>query len=268
MGFFVFDGKCSQDFGVNLSGSGTWKTPQRNVETAEVPGRNGALITYVGAWKNVTIEYPAWVARRFADKWDAFSEWWNAHTDKYYVLEDSYHPDYYRMARAVSPIEPNVGTLNGSGSFDLKLSCKPQKYLKDGLVKRSIDSSDYEHDRDRIVLRNPTDFDAYPLIVAHIVEQNSEIVVGDELDTSIAEITFKHQTSELEFDNCDIEYDSEIREASATIGEGSVLGANSAVVEDFPNPSIYKQLVIPARTSVTISAYDGTFDVYPRWYRI
>ena len=162
MGYFNYDLKCSLDFGVNVSGTGSWATPQRKIETVEVPGRPGRVITYVGSWTHVDITYPAWIARGFDKKWDAFSEWWNAHTDNLYKLTDCYHPKYYRMARALSPLDPEVRTLNRSGRFDLKFQAMPQKYLLDGDIPRILDNGE------SIILSNPTSYDAYPVIVAMI----------------------------------------------------------------------------------------------------
>ena len=50
----------------------------------------------------------------------------------YHRLEDSYHPDYYRMAVLDKEISPELGFQNYSGSFDLTFSCMPQQYLKSG----------------------------------------------------------------------------------------------------------------------------------------
>ena len=264
MGFFVLDGKCSQDYGVNLSGSGTWTTPQRNVETAEVPGRNGSLITYVGSWKNVEVEYPAWIARRFDDKWDSFTSWWNAHTDKYYELHDSYHPDYFRMARALTPIEPSVGTLNRSGSFDLRFSCKPQKYLHDGLVKRTLNSEELSYGNE-FHLKNPTEFDAYPLIVARMGDTDSQLTICNERDSVICNLRLKHATSHDTYIGNVLTYDAEIHECAASAGS-VVRDANDAVVESFENN--FKHIVLPAGQEAIIYFWDCDIDIYPRWYMI
>lgn len=264
MGFFVLDGKCSQDFGVNLSGTSSWGTPEREIETASIPGRSGALITYAGAWKNVVVKYPAWIARRFDCEFDAFAEWWNAHTDKYYMLEDSYHPEYFRLARPISKIDPEVGTLNRSGRFDLEFSCKPQKYLKDGNIKRTILDSSF------ITLKNPTDYDAYPLIISHQTEDvDNWIRAYDALDSQIFGIKFYREDDDtgVDFINCDITFDAETHESWATIGVNE-LSANSVIVESYANPDQYKEIILPARQSVTIESFDGAFDIYPRWYRI
>ena len=260
MGYFNYDNKCSLDFGVNISGTGSWVTPQRKIETVEVPGRPGRLITYVGSWSHVDIVYPAWISRGFDKKWDAFSEWWNAHTDNVYKLTDCYHPGYYRMARALSPLDPEVRTLNRSARFDLKFQVMPQKYLIDGDIPRIIG------DGEQIVLTNPTNFDAFPIIVAKIRDNaRHEIGVYDNLDTVISVVGFKASDASYDYLGLDIKYDAEIYEATCQF-PGILAGANAAIVESFPNE--YKQVYIPANMTVTIESRHGEFEFYPRWYMI
>ena len=260
MGYFNYDNKCSLDFGVNISGTGSWVTPQRKIETVEVPGRPGRLITYVGSWSHVDITYPAWIARGFDKKWDAFSEWWNAHTDNVYKLTDCYHPNYYRMARALSPLGPEVGTLNRSGRFDLKFQAMPQKYLIDGDVPRILDNGE------KITLRNPTSYDAYPIIVAKIRDDRRHtIAVYDNGGDVVSAIGFKVSDDSYSYYGYDIKYESEIYEATCQL-PASLVGANGAIVESFPNK--YKKMCIPAGMTVTVESRHGIFEFYPRWYMI
>ena len=135
-------------------------------------------------------------------KWDAFSEWWNAHTDNVYKLTDCYHPNYYRMARALSPLEPEVRTLNRSGRFDLKLQAMPQKYLMDGDVPRILDNGE------KITLRNPTSYDAYPIIVAKIRDDRRHtIAVYDSGGDVVSAIGFKVSDDSYSYYGYDIKYD-------------------------------------------------------------
>lgn len=260
MGYFVLDNKCSLDFGVNVSGTGSWPTPQREIETVKIPGRPGRLLTYVGSWNHVDITYPAWIARGFDQKWDAFSEWWNAHTDNLYKLTDVYHPNYYRMVRALSPLDPEVRTLNKSGRFDLKFQAMPQKYLIDGDVPRIIENGD------KITLRNPASYDAFPIIKAKIRDDRRHTIrIYDNQDEIISAIGFEVTDDLYNYYNADISYDAEIHEATCQF-PGELVGANGAIVESFPNS--YKTLCIPAGMTVTVESRHGDFEFYPRWYMI
>ena len=48
MGNIIFDGYNFEDYGVVVSGSGTWNMPERLTEKENVYGRHGALITDAG----------------------------------------------------------------------------------------------------------------------------------------------------------------------------------------------------------------------------
>ena len=54
-GYFVFGGKFSKDYGLYVSGSGTFNAPERDVELVEVPGKNGSLVLDNGRFKNITV---------------------------------------------------------------------------------------------------------------------------------------------------------------------------------------------------------------------
>lgn len=118
MGNIIFDGYNSEDYGVVVSGSGTWNMPERRTVKDTIPGKHGALITDAGEFENVEIPYPAWIARGFAEKYEEFSRMLALHTDKYYRLEDSYHTDYYRMARLSPALLPRPARLTGRGVYD------------------------------------------------------------------------------------------------------------------------------------------------------
>ena len=169
MGNIIFDGYNFEDYSVVVSGSGTWAMPGRNTQKDTVPGRHGALITDAGEFENVEIAYPAWIAHDFAERYEEFSRMMALHTDKYYRLEDTYHPDYYRMARVVPGITPETGTLNRSGSFTVAFDCKPQKWLRSGEEVLEIS--------ERLELFNMTGYEAKPLIV---IPSGASVTITDE----------------------------------------------------------------------------------------
>lgn len=157
MGNVIFDGHDLRDYGIGLSGGGTWAAPSRNVKKATIPGRHGELIIDEGEFANVSITYPAWIARGFEHKFEKFQRMMANHTDKYYRLEDTYHPDYYRMARAEGGIIPETGTLNRSGKFDIVFDCRPEKWIKSAAIPFTISGT--------VEIFNPTPYEAKPLMV-------------------------------------------------------------------------------------------------------
>ena len=95
--YFVLNGKNSKDYGVYISGGGTFNAPRRSREKVTIPGRNGALTIDNGCYENIPIEYPAFIYDNFNANISAFRNM--LLTNKKYVrLEDSYHPDEYRLA--------------------------------------------------------------------------------------------------------------------------------------------------------------------------
>lgn len=127
----VLNGKMLSDFGVFISGSGVFNAPERDVEIIEVPGRNGTLTRDNGRYKNISLTYPAFIYEDFKDKVQALRNYLNS--QKGYVrLEDSYHPNEFRLARVsgefnADPVEELYG-----GKFELTFDCYPQRFLKSG----------------------------------------------------------------------------------------------------------------------------------------
>lgn len=129
--FFTFDGKSSRDCGLVISGGGTFGAPERDAEQVEIPGRNGALTISRNRFKNITVSYSAFLRRDFAENAAALRAWLLG-GEGYRRLEDTYHPDSFRMARFSGPLEFETGFLNRTGEVTLSFDCKPQRFLKSG----------------------------------------------------------------------------------------------------------------------------------------
>lgn len=131
MGYFMLDGKCSRDFGIYISGEQVFNAPERDVESIEIPGRNGDLTISRNRFKNITVSYPAFIRSDFAQNASAARTWLLA-SDGYRRLEDSYDPEHYRMARFTGPIDFTMRFLNYAGEVTLSFTCQPQRWRKDG----------------------------------------------------------------------------------------------------------------------------------------
>lgn len=130
--FLTYAGKSTLEMGVLISGEGTYNAPERNVEEKEVAGRNGNLLFDMGNFKNILVNYPAYIRQDLPDR---SSELFNymASFEGYQRLEDTYHPYEYRMARYLSNVEVSPdGCRNRSGGLTLSFDCKPQRFLKSG----------------------------------------------------------------------------------------------------------------------------------------
>lgn len=153
--YFVLDSGFSNAFGVGISGSGRYKSAERDLETEHIFGRNGDLLTDNGAFLNRVITYPCWIAHTFKTDFPRFRNFLMAHTDKYYRLIDSYDSVHFCMARVVGPIDPEVLVMRRAGKFDVTFDCKPQLFRFDGADEITLSAG---------TLTNPTDFPCTPLI--------------------------------------------------------------------------------------------------------
>lgn len=129
------------------------------MEFVTVPGRNGAIPIDKGSYNNITIEYPAFTfaltQTEFRKKLTDFK---NAILSQigYQRLVDTYHPDEYRMAIYCEGLEVDPIYYSRAGSFTLKFTCKPQRYLTSGEAEIEVSNGD--------VVNNPTLFDSSPLL--------------------------------------------------------------------------------------------------------
>lgn len=127
----IFGGVNSADYGVWLTGSGTFSAPERDVEFVAIPGRNGELVVDNGRWRNIEVVYPANIPWNFDQKMTEFRAAM-CRQRGYQRLEDTYHLDEYRMGAFVMGLEPETIPLNRGGDFNLVFNCKPQRFLKSG----------------------------------------------------------------------------------------------------------------------------------------
>lgn len=124
-------GKDSRDFGVYISGQGTFSAPEKAYEFYGVPGRNGAILGNDHRLENIEVTYQCFIYNDFNKNIADFRTFLLS-LNGYQRLEDSYHPDEYRMAVYAGPFEPEVTAMNNAGSFELIFNCKPQRYLTSG----------------------------------------------------------------------------------------------------------------------------------------
>lgn len=129
--WFIFNGKSSKDFGVYISGLNTFGAPERDVDIISISGRNGDLTIDNGRYKNIDVSYPAFIFDRFDNNIEGLRNFLLSQSG-YKRLEDTYHPNEYRLARYKSGLTPKVIDELYAGEFDLTFDCYPQRYLKSG----------------------------------------------------------------------------------------------------------------------------------------
>lgn len=156
----VWNGKSSDDFGICVEKVPTQNHPARKRKVVSIPGRNGDLVDTQNAWENYEQPYDIFAGEHDGSAQPTFLEiadWLYAPTG-YARLEDSFDPDYFRLARFDGPFDVEF-TLTRVGRASVIFNCKPQRFLKLGEQPITLTASG--------TLHNPTRYDALPLIRAY-----------------------------------------------------------------------------------------------------
>ena len=157
--FFEFDGKPSTDFGVIVFSHGQYSDPEPNESETRIPGMNGVLHFWDGTFSDVKIVYSVMVkgnnAIEVREKVEHMRAWLLSKR-KYCELQDTLHPNYYRMGIYKGKSDVEYSENEKMGKLEIEFKCKPQKFLKDGEIPIRITSP--------FVLYNNTNFVAKPLI--------------------------------------------------------------------------------------------------------
>jgi len=234
MHLFAYNGKSSQEFMVNISGGDTWRKPAPIMETITVPGRNGQILNFTGSYENVDVPYHCGIGGDFDARYTAFINWLLS-SPGYHQLEDSYHPDVFRMAAVSSVGDPSLTKLNRAGEFDISFNCKPQTFLKSGEKKHIFTAAGSLH--------NPTLYASKPLIR---VFGTGILTIGSETVTITTSGGYTDLDSELE---------DAYRDSTNCNGNIELNG------DHFP--------VIPAgRQGVSFTSGISRVEIVPRWWQL
>lgn len=183
--FFIFDGQDSRDYGVYISGSGTYNAPEREYEAFPVPGRVGDLLGQEKRLANIELIYPAFIYAHFKENLAALRSMLLSRTG-YKRLEDTYHPEEYRRAYYRGGMEVAARAQNDAGEFDLLFVCDPRRFLKAGEVVREFTAAG--------TLINPTTFASKPLIRVY---GSGVLTVGGDTITIASGYTYVDINSEV-----------------------------------------------------------------------
>ena len=164
-GVFTFGSIKSDDYDIYISGSGTHNAPEEDVSRIEIPGRNGDLLIRKNRFKNIEVVYPAFTfasnAEGYAEKIREIRNALKSQTG-YQRLQDTYHPDEFRMASFIAAIETSDTAVLRAGSFDLAFDCKPQRFLLEG--ENEIEYSNTGGSTANYKIVNPSRFPSKPLL--------------------------------------------------------------------------------------------------------
>lgn len=231
---FWYAGRSSRDFGIYISGSNTYNAPERDIESIDIPGRNGTLLLDNKRFKNISVSYPAFIRTRFRENAGAARAWLLSQKG-YEILEDSYHQNYFRVAQFMGPLDFDTRFLNLSGEMELVFDCKPQRFRKDGQYPASFMKAGY--------LFNPEAFTSLPLIK----------VFGDGAGT----ITVGKQTVTLKAIDEFVMLDSDTQNAyKGTQNKNATISA-----PEFP-------MLSPGENVVAFTGGVTGLEITPRWWTV
>lgn len=156
LNYFFFNKKPSSDFQTYITDGGIYNSPGRSYTKVSVPGRNGDVLFENDRFDNIEMSYPAVIVDDFDSNFDALKAFLLASTG-YIRLKDTYHPDEYYMATFNRFEDVKTKIYKKAGTFKIVFDRKPQKYLVSG--EKKIEFTSFP-----ATLKNPTQFDAKPLI--------------------------------------------------------------------------------------------------------
>ena len=233
--YLTFGGVQSNQYGVWISGAGTYDAPGRDLEYIQIPGRSGDLIVDNGRYTNIEIVYPAYIADDFDTKFDTFRALMLSKKG-YQILTDTYHPDEFRLAALSGGLSAETGAYNKIGGFDLTFNCQPQRWLYSGLVVTTLSSSGS--------ISNPTNYASKPNIRVY---GYGNIGIGSN--------TITVASHGLQY----IDIDCQAMDAFC-----GAVNANSYVTitgDDFP-------VLSPGANNISLSGNISNIQITPRWFTI
>lgn len=228
----TFNNVNSKTYGVYISGTGVFNAPARDREFVQVPGRNGDIILDHGRYQNIEITYPAFIVRDFASN---IRQWCNKLLEPtdYVRLEDTYHPDEFRLAVLSQGMEVDPVAWLAAGSFDLRFNCRPERFLKSGETATTFTANGS--------ISNPTDMPSKPLI--RVTGAGTITVNGTAIEIASHSLSY-------------IDIDCDLQEAFC----GSTNANQYISLSEFPKLDSGANSV--ALTGVT------KVEITPRWWRL
>lgn len=232
--YFTFGGIDSRDFGTYISGSGVFNSPEREFNTVEVPGRNGAVILSASRFPNLELTYPAFIYSNFKTNLANLRSALQS-VQTYQKLIDTYNPDEFRLAVYASDFSVSPIKSLRAGEFELTFSCKPQRFLTIGETEIEVEDGD--------TVTNPTLFDSLPKIT---VTGYGTLYIGSQRIT-ISDV-FPSVVIDSELGDC-------------YYGINNANGVVAFADNDFP-------VLHPGANGITFDNTITAVEIVPRWWRI
>ena len=251
--YFILDGVDSREFGIYLSGQGTFGAPSKAYTYHDVPGRNGALIGSEKRFNNIEVTYPAFIYTRFKQNISDFRNFLLSRNG-YVRLEDTYNRDEFRLVSYAGAFEPEVTKKNDAGSFNIVFNCMPQRWLMSGEV--TITGSPR-------TIQNNTQFPSKPLIRVY---GYGTLIVND-FNVSISNYTSAEGVSFIDLD-C---------ETMQAFNGTKLLNSYVSVYKDISvgqgtrDYAVDYPVLKPGANAISkssVQTYISSWEVTPRWWKL
>lgn len=175
MGNLIFNRFSIKDYGIVVQTFPSYEYPENVYEIIHIDGKNGDFVLDKNSFKNVERTYYLAAAVNLGS---TFTK--NANklisgfksVKGYARLEDSYEPEYFRLAMFRESGEVK-NIYNEAYTVEAVFDCKPQRFLKSGEMVKEYP---YPLSGDVIIIINPTKFISEPLIEFEI---DASSVIGD-----------------------------------------------------------------------------------------
>ena len=233
----IWAGTSNKDVGMVIEHYPSVILPERDQVIQEVPGRNGSIVLANGSFKNYEQQYSAFLDAKYigglGQVMPKVMDWLLGH-EGYQRLEDSYFPDFYRMA-FYSGGTSFINMFNDYGEGTLTFNCAPEKYYKSGEWPIIISKNQ--------VLLNPSSFAAYPLIM----------VTGSGSGT----LTFNNNSMTISNIGTSVTIDTKLHKAyNGTTSRNNTITGN------------YEDMRLGKSTTITWSGGITGVEITPRWWTI
>lgn len=138
LNYLTYNGKKSTDLGVYVTGSGSFDAAEMDADKYEIAGRNGDLIIPKNRYKNIVVNYPAFIPKAFQNKAQSIRNWMRS-AKAYARLEDTYDMEHFRLglASGIQSFEPV--NRNDASNFQLSFDCRPERFLKTGETPLTVE---------------------------------------------------------------------------------------------------------------------------------
>lgn len=155
-----FNGQSSADYGLVVEYFPESVHAARRGDLIPIPGRNGVIIREDGAYDTYTQTYQIWFRNTMnRDTYQNARDVavWLLGTSGFCRLEDTYEPEYFKLARFVGPL--NIETvLKNHGRATLEFEVQPQRFLKSGEIPEQFSLTS------ETTILNHTLFESRPLL--------------------------------------------------------------------------------------------------------